>query len=179
MKVLLFVALALSLSGWNHSAVAADTPCGAPNFHAFDYTIGSWVGRNHKGDIRGKLQVQSVLRGCSIRMHWIGRTFEGTSNNTYDASRGVWQKAWFDDTGGVELSVGRLRLNDLVYVGEEFAAGHRTGFHRESWLRMPDGRIHQRYELSKDGKNWTTAFDTYYSPIDSADFKKLVILRQQ
>lgn len=85
---------------------AAPAGCSGAQYRSFDFMIGTWVGRNAKGEIRGKAEVTSVLAGCSIRMHWTGRTFEGTNNNTYDATRGVCQKAWFDNTGGVELSTG-------------------------------------------------------------------------
>jgi len=142
--------------------------------------IGTWIGRNSKGDVRGKAEVTSVLAGCSIRMHWTGRTFEGTNNNTYDTSRSLWQKAWFDNTGGVELSEGHIINGTLVYLGNDYDNGRLIELHRESWIPLPDGRVQEHYEISKDhGRTWQKVFDTYYTRVDRKTYGATRLVQDQ
>lgn len=81
------------------SGLAAPPGCHGREYRAFDFMIGTFTARS-RGKVNGKAEVRRELAGCTIRMHWTGRTYEGTNNNTYDATRMVWQKAWFDNTGG-------------------------------------------------------------------------------
>jgi hypothetical protein len=159
---------------------AASAGCGGTQYRAFDFFIGTWVGRNAKGELRGKSEVMSVLAGCSIRMHWTGRTFEGTNNNTYDVTRGIWQKAWFDNTGGVELSTGTASPGKIVYQGYDYDKGRVASLHRESWILLPDGRVLEHYELSTDGgRTWKLAFNTFYSRITRDEYNRIRIVQDE
>lgn len=163
-----------------YRASAAPPGCVGKHFRGFDYMVGTWIGRNAKGEVRGKSEVTSVLAGCSLRMHWTGRTFEGTNNNTYDATRNLWQKAWFDNTGGVELSEGHLIHGAIVYLGYDYENGKVVELHRESWIPLADGRVQEHYEISRDhGHTWQKAFDTYYTRVDRRTFDATKIIQNQ
>ncbi|MDQ6779675.1 MAG: hypothetical protein M3Z37_00765 [Candidatus Eremiobacteraeota bacterium] len=181
MRQIILIAFMLAVVGVaNGPAGAASPGCTGDKFRSFDYMIGTWIGRNVRGEVRGKAEVTAVLAGCSIRMHWTGRTYEGTNNNTYDTSRSLWQKAWFDNTGGVELSEGHIVQDALVYVGTDYEHGKAVELHRESWIPLPDGRVQEHYEISKDqGHTWQKVFDTYYSRIDRKTYDATKLVQDQ
>ena len=173
------IAAAIFLSSPNIGA-AKPPGCTGAEYRSFDYAVGTWLGRNTSGQVRGKAEVTQVLDGCSIRMHWTGRTYEGTNNNSYDATRHLWQKAWFDNTGGIELSEGHIVNKALVYRGVDYDHDKIAGMHRESWIPLPDGRMLEKYEVSSDrGATWTIAFETFYTRVDRATYLRTVILQNQ
>jgi hypothetical protein len=161
-------------------AGAAPPGCKGAAYHGFDYMLGTWIAHNTKGQLNGKAEVDSVLAGCSVRMHWTGRTYEGTNNNSYDAARALWQKAWFDNTGGIELSEGHIVNGALVYVGYDYDKGKVVSMHRESWIPLPDGRVAERYEGSTDhGRTWKTAWTTTYTRVPRAAYGAVRIVQDR
>lgn len=171
MRSLLVIAFVSLMALLNEDASAAPAGCHGLEYRRFDFMIGTFTAHNQKGEVNGKSEVTTELAGCTIRMHWTGRTYEGTNNNSYDATRNVWQKAWFDNTGGVELSEGRFINGALVYRGYDYDNGRAVGIHRESWIPLRDGRVLEHYELSTDGgRSWKTAFKTYYSRVSRSAY---------
>jgi len=168
MRIRLYLVLAAAVASLQaFPAAAAPAGCHGKEYRAFDFAVGTWTAHNMKGEVNGKADNTKALSGCSIRMHWTGRTYEGTNNNAYDDSRGIWQKAWFDNTGGVELSTGTFVNGSLVYTGVDYDKGVAVEMHRETWSLLPDGRMRERYEISKDrGKTWEVSFTTHYTRVD-------------
>src|SRR3978361_1610424 len=66
-------------------AAPAEKPCVAPEFHQFDFWIGSWEVKNPQGGIEGYNKIDSIQDGCAIQEHWDNNGETGTSLNTYDA----------------------------------------------------------------------------------------------
>ena len=145
-----------------------------------DYMLGTWVARNAKGEVRGKALVQRQFGTCSIRFLWTGKRYDGAATNAFDASRNVWQKAWADSTGYVELSTGHIASNNLEYIGPDYENGHQVDLHREHLTLLPDGRVMFHYEISTDGgRTWPQQDFTYYSRISRRAYDKLSITKER
>lgn len=171
---------ACALTAVAQAAGAAPPGCRSAEYRAFDFALGTWLAHNAHGERNGKAEVTRVLAGCSVRMHWTGRTYEGTNDNAYDASRGLWQKAWFDNTGGIELSEGRIVNRALVYRGVDYDRGKVAALHRESWIPLGNARMLEHYETSTDGgRTWKLAFDTTYVRATRAAYEAARIVQNR
>jgi len=68
-----------------------------------------------------------------------------------------------DNNGGVLQLNGELTAGKMVLRGETLDEGKKV-LQRISWQPLPDGRVRQLWESSKDGGGtWTVAFDGYYA----------------
>jgi hypothetical protein len=159
------LALASSIS----PAAAAAAPCTAPEYRAMDFAIGTWQAKDAKGKILGTGVWQSILGGCVMRFTWAGHHYNGTANDAYDATRGLWQKAWVSDHGKVELGVGHPLPHHVIYEGYDYKDGRRVQMHREHLVLLGDGRLRYHMDMSlDDGHTWKPAGgDTFYTKLKS------------
>ena len=146
-------------------ADAATAPaCRAAAYRAMDFAIGAWTARDPSGKELGVGTWTPILDGCAMRFTYRGRTSSGTAQDAYDASRGVWQKAWADSGGDVELSEGHASPNRIVYVGYDYRNGARVGMHRGTLDRTAASRMTYVFATSKDGgATWSTADTVIYT----------------
>ena len=153
------VALPISL------ASAASAPaCRATPYRTMDFAIGTWTARDGSGKVLGGGTWAPFFGGCAMRFTYRGRTSNGIAQDAYDAGRGVWQKAWVDDHGDVELSEGHASSNRIVYVGYDYRNGARVGMHRATLNRTAANRMTYVLETSKDGgTTWSTADTVIYT----------------
>jgi hypothetical protein len=150
--------------------VAADsTPpkpagCTSPESRQFDFWVGDWDVTDAKGKVAGRNRIVALQDGCVLQENWLGAAgFSGTSLNTYDAERRKWHQTWVDNNGGVLMLDGEFADGRMVLRGESLDDGKKV-VQRISWQRLPDGRVRQFWESSKDnGATWTVAFDGYYA----------------
>ena len=71
-----------------------------------------------------------------------------------------------DSSGGLLVIEGGLVGGKMILAGETVDAEKRGGKidNRITWEPLPDGRVRQLWETTKDkGTTWTTAFDGYYA----------------
>lgn len=151
---------------------AADTPvpaakppgCTAAPHRQFDFWLGEWDVTDAKGKSAGRNRIVALHDGCVLHESWSGSGgFTGTSLNAYDADRKTWHQTWVDNSGGVLLLDGRFADGRMVLAGESQDEGSKV-MQRITWERLPDGRVRQLWESSKDGgTTWTVAFDGYYA----------------
>jgi hypothetical protein len=133
---------------------AVETPpdpapgCTAPEYHQFDFWIGSWAIGNARSDIN------RLLGGCIIDENW-SSSESGTSFNMYDARTGRWTQLWIDTND-----------NTLFIQGGVQDGGMRMSNpnNRITWTDLGDGRVRQLGESTPDGTNWTTIYDLIYVP---------------
>jgi hypothetical protein len=153
------------------SAALPPPACADQAYRGMDYAIGTWIARDAKNNVLGKGEWAKSLGGCVIHFTWQGRRYSGDANNAYDASRRLWQKAFFSNTGEVELSEGHVVAGTMVYMGLDYDKGKAVQMHREKLLRLPDGRLNFHYEMSEDhGKTWKLAGNAFYTRVDRATF---------
>ncbi len=132
-----------------------------------DFWVGDWdvyVGTQLDGHDR----IESILRGCALIETWHDVDgSEGKSLFAYDARRDLWTQTWITDNssvpGGIKFKVLRAHTPmSTTFQGE--IEGH-TGtvyYDRTILTALPDGRVHQQIQVSKDGVNWRTDYDALY-----------------
>jgi hypothetical protein len=146
---------------------AAKRPCTAPEFHQFDFWIGTWEVRTPDGKVAGTNRIEPILDGCVLQESWRGaRGLQGTSLNTYVPSTKRWHQTWMDQQGTLLLLDGEFQGGSMVLRGES-PSSQKPGVvtqQRITWTPASDGTVRQLWEASEDaGKSWTTVFDGRYS----------------
>jgi hypothetical protein len=154
-------------------AHAADDPvptpgqaCDATPRRQFDFWLGDWDVRDPRGKLVGRNRITRVHGGCALEEQWSGNGgVTGGSLNAWDAERSRWHQTWVDNTGGLLQLDGGWTGERMVLSGQDAPApGASPTLQRISWEPLPDGRVRQLWEASKDGgRTWTTAFDGTYS----------------
>jgi hypothetical protein len=152
-------------------AGAADEPppkpgeaCALPARHQFDFWVGDWDVRNPDGKLVGRNRITRVHGGCALEEQWTGNgNVSGSSLNAWDADRERWHQTWVDNTGGVLLLDGGIRDGRMVMTGTS-GSGSERALQRVTWQPLPDGRVRQTWEASKDGGGgWSVVFDGFYT----------------
>ena len=166
------LALAIAAFAWLVPHAGAETPappakppgCTAAPHRQFDFWLGEWDVTDAKGRTAGRNRIVALHDGCALLESWSGSGgFTGTSLNAYDAERKTWHQTWVDNSGGVLQLDGRYADGRMVLAGES-QDGSGKVMQRITWERLPDGRVRQLWESSKDGgSTWAVAFDGYYA----------------
>ena len=147
---------------------AAKRPCAAPEFHQFDFWIGTWEVRTPDGKIAGTNRIEPILDGCVLQETWRGaKGLQGSSLNMYVPSTKQWHQTWMDQQGTLLLLDGSFRDGAMVMTGEAPSATKpgTTALQRITWTPAADG-LRQVWETSDDaGKTWNTVFDGRYTKI--------------
>lgn len=165
---ILLAALAAALPGSAADPPQSSAPpCSAPEHRQFDFWLGTWRVVDAGGTFQGTNRIEAVLDGCALEESWTGASgTRGHSFNIYSAGRGGWHQTWVDDRGLLLLLDGGLEDGSMVLEGTTPLAGGGTLHHRITWTPLPDGRVRQHWQTSRDGgATWGDAFDGYYSPV--------------
>jgi hypothetical protein len=159
-----FVLGTCSLAAPSGAAEKAPPPCAKAEHRQFDFWVGEWEVEDPKGNRVGENSITSVLGGCVIVENWRGRGgSNGTSLNTYDASRGVWHQTWVDDQGGLLQLDGKGSEGHMVLEGTKARGGSGTSRERITWEKKAADKVRQLWESSTDeGKTWKVLFDGLY-----------------
>ena len=140
--------------------------CDAVPRRQFDFWLGEWEVRDPAGKLVGRNRITRVQDGCALLEQWSGNGgVSGSSLNAWDAERNRWHQTWVDNAGGLLQLDGGWTGERMVLGGQDAPApGASATLQRISWQPLPDGRVRQLWEASKDGgRTWTTAFDGTYS----------------
>jgi hypothetical protein len=140
--------------------------CDATARRQFDFWLGDWDVRDPAGKLVGRNRITRVHGGCALEEQWSGNGgVTGGSLNAWDAERDRWHQTWVDNTGGLLQLDGGWMTDRMVLSGQDTPApGASPVLQRVSWQPLPDGRVRQLWESSKDaGQSWTTVFDGTYS----------------
>jgi len=151
------------------SPPAARRTCTAPEFHQFDFWIGTWEVRTPDGKVAGTNRIEPILDGCVLQENWRGaKGLQGSSLNMYVPSTKRWHQTWMDQQGTLLLLDGTLRQGAMVMTGEAPSSKKPgvTALQRVTWTPSSDGTVRQLWESSEDGgTTWTTVFDGRYSRV--------------
>jgi len=162
--VLLACALGLS----THATADDAHRCADEAHRAFDFFAGDWDAYEG-GKLVGHNRVEKAHDGCVLIEHWTGvEGGTGTSLNTYDANRKVWNETWASSHGMLLTMEGGMRGKQMVMIGTHVEDDGRVALHRNIWTPMPDG-VHQVWDYSLDGgQTWIMNYDGYLKPAKAA-----------
>ena len=130
----------------------------------FDFWVGEWDVLV-SGKPAGTNRIEKILNGCVLQENWTGAGGgSGKSWNWYDIGDGKWHQLWLASGGAPQLSLAGGFANDVMkYEGTSIGPGGVTIHNRLQFFKLPNDRIRQFWEQSRDGgKTWTTAFDGEY-----------------
>ena len=150
--------------------VAATAPCRTTEVaRSLDFWIGDWdvyVGKQ----LAGRDIVERLVGGCAMTERWRdAQGGEGISLFAYDARKDLWTQTWVTDDssapGGIKFKVLRAHgPGTTTFQGEIEGKTGAVFYDRTILTAMPDGRVHQEIQVSRDGVDWRTGFDAIYLP---------------
>jgi len=146
-------------------------PCGAAEYHQFDFWVGDWEVRNPAGQLAGTNSIAREYGGCVLVERWAGPTGvpAGTSQNFYHQGDGRWHQNWIDGqaSGPLWLIGGLDETGAMVMMDVDKSA---NPLNRITWTPNPDRTVRQHWEQSTDGgATWSTAFDGLYVPREQTE----------
>ena len=148
------------------SAPPAPSACNAPEFHQFDFWLGSWIVRTPDGKrTTGTSQITRASSDCAILEQWkSAKGLSGTSINFYDTATQHWHQVWVGGDGTILKLEGELKNGAMILEGEQDDPRQATLIkNRITWTPLPEGKVKQEWATSADGKVWQTSFVGIYS----------------
>jgi hypothetical protein len=141
-------------------------PCNTPEYHQFDFWIGSWEVRAPQGGtVLGHNDITRENDGCVLQEHWSSlRVEKGTSFNYYDGRDSKWHQIYFDNSGNMAAyppMAGGLKDGRMVFLTD----ASQSPLARWTFYPLDTGstKVRQWAEQSTDGgKTWTTTWDSVY-----------------
>jgi hypothetical protein len=166
----LAIAAAGFLSGEAPSA-AEDAPppraCGQdPAYARLDFWVGHWDVVDPKGVRQGENRIEKTLGGCALLEHWRDADgSEGKSLFYFRRSEKRWKQVWVTDDGAVKEKAERLDFPGpgLRFQGKIPTPSGETVLDRTTLTLLPDGRVRQLIEQSRDGGKTWRAWEGIYS----------------
>ncbi len=145
------------------SEEVATPPCAGPAYRSFDFWIGNWQVVDAEGTHVGDNIITAQESGCMLKEQWAGvKGSTGQSMSFFDAGRGKWRQLWISPGSRIEIEgdfVGAYMI--LEGTIDYLANGARFPF-RGTWNLLPDGRVRQFFEESRQAGVWTPWFEGFY-----------------
>jgi tetratricopeptide (TPR) repeat protein len=147
----------------------AENPCRhEPAYDQLDFWLGTWDVADAQGRRLGTNRIEPVSGGCAVLESWTDRDgHEGRSLFAYQPVAGAWTQVWAadDGTAKVKRSVPDFDAHGAMrFEGEVALPGGGSVRDRTTLTPLPDGRVRQVIEQSRDGgRTWTVGFDGFYS----------------
>jgi tetratricopeptide (TPR) repeat protein len=139
-------------------------PCNSPEYHQFDFWVGSWEVQSPQGQTLGHNDVNRIVGGCIVQENWVSTRApqSGTSINFYDYRDKKWHQDYYDNSGNMgnyPPLAGELRGGKIVLL----SAPGRRALSRWTWYELAPGRVRQMAEQSGDGgETWSITWDSVY-----------------
>ena len=140
------------------------SPCERSAPHSqLDFWLGEWEVFTPTGSKAGENRIEKTVAGCLILEDWksvSGGT--GRSMTFYDAGQDKWRQVWVDHGGSVMETEGSFSYSKLRLEGVHTRMGGQSEKCLITLEPLPDGRVHQKIEQSRDGMNWYVWFEGMY-----------------
>ncbi|HEY4300840.1 MAG TPA: hypothetical protein VGM73_08210 [Candidatus Didemnitutus sp.] len=150
------------------AAGTAGDPDADPAFHRIDFWVGHWkVYDAATGRLEGTNHIEKILRGCAVVENWTEAdgSSEGRSLFYYNPANGKWRQVWVTSAGAAKEKemIEPPAPGAVRFMGEIALRGNRTILDRTTLQPLPDGRVRQTIEVSRDrGATWKTSYDAFY-----------------
>lgn len=132
-------------------------------YRQFDFWVGDWEVFGRSGQRVGTSVISKDEHGFLITEKWTSTSGgTGTSMNYYDPSDRKWKQTWVSDDGTIVNYAGAFQEGKMQLVGERILTNGQKGLTRVSFTPLPDNRVQQFIEQSRDGKTWSTYFKGTY-----------------
>lgn len=134
-------------------------------YKQFDFWVGDWDVFTPDGQKAGENSIQRVSGGCILLENWTSANgnYTGKSINFYHPGKQKWVQLWVDGSGTVIPTEGVLNDGAMHLEGQLISRQGESTLYRGTWTPLPDGRVRQFLEESKDGgKTWNVWFDGFY-----------------
>jgi hypothetical protein len=160
--------LLLALPIPSHGADSPAAPDADPAFHRLDFWVGNWkVYDAASGKLDGTNRIEKILRGCALLENWTEADGSGAGKSLfyYNPATGAWKQVWVTDAGTCKEKqlVAGPAGGAVRFQGEVALRRGGTVLDRTTLTPLPDGRVEQTIEISRDrGTTWQTAYDAYY-----------------
>lgn len=168
-SIAMMAALIASRRALAQSSQPATSSCATDSaFHVLDFWLGDWTVVDSAGKQLGTNRIERVLGGCAITESWKEDDSEGRSLFYYVPSERMWKQVWVTPQA---LSLGGVKEKHLVaqstgtvrFQGELIGPRGLVLLDRTTLSRLPDGRVRQVIEISRDGgTTWRLNFDGFY-----------------
>ena len=168
---LLFL-LAQAASPAPSSPPSPPPPCVSPAYRQFDFWIGDWDVTNQQCPAgrtcpTSRNRISRILNGCAILEEYETPSgYAGRSLNFHDSNSQKWHQTWIDVGGAPLYLEGGLEGRSMVLF--DIRKSRTNGIdwtQRITWTPLPEGRVRQHWEKSKDGgATWENVFDGLYTP---------------
>jgi hypothetical protein len=137
----------------------APAPCGDAVYAKLDFWVGRWEVFDPKGEKQGDNRIEKTLSGCALLEHWRDVAgSEGKSLFYYRRAEKKWKQVWVTDSGGVKEKAELLDYPGpgLRFQGKIPLPSGEALDDRTTLTALPDGRVRQVIEQSRDGgKSWS------------------------
>jgi len=147
-------------------AVAQESSCADPQYHALDFWLGHWnVFDTRSGSRAGESLIEKAYGGCVVRENWSEPGFTGGSFNIYSRIDRKWHQTWVDSSGATREFVGSAGHGAAVLVARTFVHDDpmKPVEVRISLNANHDGSVRQYSNYSRDGgRTWRLRYDYTY-----------------
>ena len=160
--ILLATAIACGIS--TTQAQQPRSACTSAAHRDFDFWVGHWEVSDTGGRVVGQSTIERTAAGCVISEHWQpAGALDGVSLSWYTEGDSTWHQQWIGGGGWIARWSGSFQHGVMTMTETESSLPAAAGRNRMSWTVLPDGRVKQWQDNSKDGgKTWVTQFVGYY-----------------
>lgn len=145
-----------------------EAPCKVdPGYGRLDFWVGRWEVFDPKGKKDGDNLIEKILASCAIVENWTEADgSQGKSLFYYLRGQRRWKQVWVTDTGFVKEKAQLLDYPGpgVRFQGELPLPGGVVVLDRTTLTELPEGRVRQVIEQSRDGGKTWSSWEGIYVP---------------
>lgn len=143
---------------------SAQAACTEPEFHQFDFWIGTWAVSSQGASV-GHNTIVPFAGGCALLENWTGADgSSGKSINAWRLAERRWTQRWVGSGGTILDLSGALVDGRMVLTGSIRQTPKGPVMDRITWTPLGPDEVRQVWELSADnGTTWNGIFDGTYT----------------
>ena len=158
------VAVVAILAGDARAQTGAPQPCAGPEFHQFDFWIGTWEVTS-QGKVVGHNEIIPFAGGCALLENWTATSGGGgKSINSWRPIEKRWSQHWVGSGGTILDLSGGLVEGRMVLSGAVRQTPNGPVLDRITWTPVSQNIVRQVWDISVDrGATWQPLFNGIYT----------------